>query len=162
MFSLSYPLFWLWAIFRGDAQWREKNLSDFQMQNFMLNLLGKKIVLKQSLFQKLARPWKSMMCFGPIWNIWTNLGYSKGLFEKIWKLQMFCISFVYLLLHVTHMQDFKKNVCLQSCCWCEIGVKWPIAPTNNNRDSFGNFIYTTFVCNDTPLSQTISNFKSWS
>ena len=42
-----------------------------------------------------------MVCFGPIWNIWTNLGYSKGLFKKIWKLQMFHIPFVYLLLHVT-------------------------------------------------------------
>ena len=25
--------------------------------------------------------------------------------------------------------------------------------------SFGNFIYTTVVCNDTPLSQTISSLK---
>ena len=138
IFSLSYHLFWLWAIFRGDVQWREKNLLDFQMQNFMLNLLERKMF--KSLFQKLARPWKSIMCFGPIWNIWINLGYSKGLFENIWKFQMFCILFVYLLLHVTHMQDFKKNVCTQSCCCCcEIGVKWPIAPTNNNRHFIWKF-----------------------
>ena len=26
--------------------------------------------------------------------------------------------------------------------------------------SFGNFIYIPIVCNDTPLSYTISNFKS--
>ena len=26
--------------------------------------------------------------------------------------------------------------------------------------SFGNFIYTTIVCNDTPLSWNISNFNS--
>ena len=133
IFSLLYHLFWLWAIFRGDAQWREKNLSDFQMKNFMLNLLEKKIVLKQSLFQKLARPWKSMMCFGPIWNIWTNLGYSKGLFEKIWKLQMFCISFVYLLLHVTHMQNFFKKCVLAKLLLVRNWGKMTHCP---NRDFF--------------------------
>ena len=27
------------------------------------------------------------------------------------------------------MQIFKKKyTCLQSCCWCKIGVKWPICP----------------------------------
>ena len=62
-----------------------------------------------------------MMCFGPIWNIWTNLGYSKGLFEKIWKLQMFYISFVYLLLHVTHMQDFKKMFACKVAAGAKLG-----------------------------------------
>ena len=28
--------------------------------------------------------------------------------------------------------------------------------------SFGNFIYATIVCNDTPLSWNISDFNSWS
>ena len=27
------------------------------------------------------------------------------------------------------MQNFKKRyACLRSCCWCKIGVKWPICP----------------------------------
>ena len=32
-------------------------------------------------------------------------------------------------------------------------------PQSTTGISFGNFIYTTIVCNDTPLSQTISSFK---
>ena len=39
-------------------------------------------------------------------------------------------------------------------------IKWPICP--NNRDLLWNIIYTTIFCNDTPLSWTISNLKSWS
>ena len=35
-------------------------------------------------------------------------------------------------------------------------------PQPTTGTSFGNFIYTTIACNDTPLSLTISNFMSWS
>ena len=75
---------------------------------------------------------------------------------------MFCILFVYLLLYVPYMQNFKKmHACdAAGCCWRKIGVKWhgPFAPKTGI--SFGNFIYTTIVYNDTPLSQTISIFKT--
>ena len=62
-----------------------------------------------------------MVCFGPIWNIWTNLGNSKGLFEKIEKLQMFCISLVYLLLYVTYMQNFKKMHACEAAAGAKLG-----------------------------------------
>ena len=42
IFFLSYPFFDCGPVFRGDIQQIEKNLLDFQMQNFMLNLLNKK------------------------------------------------------------------------------------------------------------------------
>ena len=50
------------------------------------------------------------------------------------------------------MQNFKKKyACLRSCCWCKVGVKWPICPKQQQRP-LGNFIYTTIVCNEyTPL-----------
>ena len=99
------------------------------MQNFILNLFEN----NHYIFQKLARPWKSMVHFGPVWNIWKDFGYSKGLLneKKIWEFHMFCISLLYLLLHVPYMLNFKKKKypCLRSWCWCKIGVKWsPICP----------------------------------
>ena len=45
IFFLS-PFFDCGPVFRGDIQQIEKNLLDFQMQNFMLNLLNKKKYLK--------------------------------------------------------------------------------------------------------------------
>ena len=41
-FYFHTPFFDFGSIFRGDTQPIEKNLLDFQMQNFMLNLLKNK------------------------------------------------------------------------------------------------------------------------
>ena len=104
IFWLSYPLFWLWAIFRGDAQWRGKNLLGFQMQNFILYLLGKK-----PLFQKLARPWNSVM---------PNLKYlnkSGVQWRTLWKdLKLTNVLHFICLLIITcnpHAR-FQKKKCL--------------------------------------------------
>ena len=43
-FSFLPPFFDFGPVFRGDTQTIEKNLLDFQMENFMLNLLNKKII----------------------------------------------------------------------------------------------------------------------
>ena len=85
-----------------------------------------------------------MVRFGPIWNIWTNLGYSKGLFENE---NSKCFAFhVYLLLHVTYMQKKKKcmHACMhaRSCWWCKIGVKWPICP---NQQQQGHLLEISYI-----------------
>ena len=128
----------------------------------MLNFLKKylKIII---LFRKLARPWKLMVYFSPIWKIWTNLGYSKG---KTLKFKIFfeisiCFEFhlsTYLIFYVPYMKHFKKKMLLVVQNW---GKKAHLSkPTTET--SFGNFIYTTIVCNDNRLSWTILNFNSWS
>ena len=91
-----------------------------------------------------------MMCFGLFkifQQIWGTVKDSLKRFENY----MFCISFAYLLLHVTHMQDLKKK-CLpgKAAGGAKLG-KMAHCPNQQQQGLFfGNFI-TTFVCNDTPL-----------
>ena len=40
------------------------------------------------------------------------------------------------------MQNFKKiYACLRSCCWCKIGVKWPICPNQQQ----GPFLEISYI-----------------
>ena len=49
------------------------------------------------------------------------------------------------------MQNFKKKyVCLRSCWWCKIGVKWPICP--NQRQ--GPLLEISFI----PLLSVMTTF----
>ena len=43
------------------------------------------------------------------------------------------------------MQNFKKiYACLRSCCWCKIGVKWPICP-NQQQGPLLEISYTPLL-----------------
>ena len=72
----------------------------------------------------------------------------------------FGLVFITFTLHA----KFPKKICMptklllvENCS--KMGAHLP-EPTT--WTTFGNYIYTTIVCNDTPLSQTRSNFKSCS
>ena len=58
------------------------------------------------------------------------------------------------------MQNFKKK-CMPAklLLLVQNWGKMAHLPQPTTGISFGNVIYTTIVCNDTPLSQTRSNFK---
>ena len=60
------------------------------------------------------------------------------------------------------MQNFKKKICMPAkLLLVQNWRKMTHLPQPTTETSFRNFMYTTIVCNDyTPLSQTISNFKS--
>ena len=64
------------------------------------------------------------------------------------------------------MQNFKKK-CMPAAKllvvknWGKNGTHLPEPTTRTSLGNFNSYIYTTIVYNDyTPLSQTISNFKS--
>ena len=149
-FFVHTPFFDCVPVFRGGTQPIEKNLLDFQIQNFYTESFEQKIYLKTIIIPEACKTLKIDGVF------WSNLKYFNKFWvqqrtlnsKKIWKFHTFHIPFVCLLLYVPYMQNFnKENACLQCCC-C-----WT---------SFGNFIYTTIVCNDTSLSWRMSNFKPWS
>ena len=149
-FFFHTPFFDCVPVFRGGTQPIEKNLLDFQIQNFYTESFEQKIYLKTIIIPEACKTLKIDGVF------WSNLKYFNKFWvqqrtlnsKKIWKFHTFHIPFVCLLLYVPYMQNFnKENACLQCCC-C-----WT---------SFGNFIYTTIVCNDTSLSWRMSNFKPWS
>ena len=50
------PFFDFGPVFKGDAQLMEKNLLNFQMQNFMLNLLKKKLFKNNHYSRSLLDP----------------------------------------------------------------------------------------------------------
>ena len=149
-FFLSYPLFWLCASFQGWHPTNRKKPIRFPDAKFYAESFEQKNYLKTIIIPEACKTLKIDGVF------WSNLKYFNKFWvqqrtlnsKKIWKCHTFHIPFVCLLLYVPYMQNFnKENACLQCCC-C-----WT---------SFGNFIYTTIVCNDTSLSWRMSNFKPWS
>ena len=73
-FFLSYPFFDCGPVFRGDTQPIEKNLLDFRLQTFMLNLLSKKKYLKTIIIPEVCKTQEIDGVF------WSNLKY----FNKFW------------------------------------------------------------------------------
>ena len=55
---------------------------------------------------------------------------------------MLRISFVYLLLYVPYMQNFKKMHAREAAGGAKLGLNGPYGPNNNRDLLFGNFIYT--------------------
>ena len=80
----------------------------FPDAKFYAESFGKKMFKNNHYFKSLLEP-ENRWCVLAQFEIFEQI-WGKGLLEKTWKLQMFCFSFVYLLLHVTHMQDFKKQI----------------------------------------------------
>ena len=67
---------------------------------------------------------------------------------------MFHISLVYFLLYVPYMLNSKKKNMYSCEAAAPAKLRWndgPFAPTNE-WTTFGNYIYTTIVSNDTALS----------
>ena len=138
-------------VFRGDIQPIEKNLLDFQVQDFMLKLLKKKIFNSNYYSRSLQDP-ENCSCILVQFEISEQILDTKEDSKIKKKIEnsicfTFYLSTYYYMYPTCQNSKKKKNACVQSCCW------WT---------SFGNFIYTTIVWNDTPLSWSISNFKSWS
>ena len=145
-FLLAYPLFLtLGPFLGGDTHPIEKNLLDFHMQNFILHLLRKKNIKKQSLFQKLARPWKLVVRFGPIWENLNTFGIQYRLKDsQIKKRIENSICFAFHLSNYYHKYPtykmFKKAY-LWSCWWCKIGVKIAHLPQPITGASWKFYIY---------------------
>ena len=72
-FSVLYPLFRLWALFKGLLPTNRKKAITFPDAEFHAEFYEKKIIWKRSLFQKFARSWKLLVRFGSIWKIGPKL-----------------------------------------------------------------------------------------
>ena len=156
-FLLSYPLFWLWAIFRVDPQPIAKKLLNFSIWNFILYLLKNKIFENNHYPESLLHPenwWRILAEFEKFEQIW---GTVKGRTLKLTKkdLKIPCVSHVIYLLTYYYMYPIckiSKKYMPEKLQVLQNWGKMAHLPQPTTGIFFGNFIYTTIICNDTPLS----------
>ena len=146
------PFFDCRPVFRGDIQPIEKNLLDFQMQNFMLNLLNKNL-FKNNHYSRCLQDPENSWCVLVKFEIFEQiLGTKEDSQIKKRFEDSICFTFhlsTYYYMYPTCKNSTKKK---KKCMPAKLLLV----------DSVGNFIiYTTIVWNDTPLSWSVSNFKSW-
>ena len=159
-FLLSYTLFWLWAHFYGWRLTNRKKPIEFQDVEFYADSFEKKKkkIKNNHYSRSLLDPenwWCTLAQFEKFEQIW---GAVKGRTLK-WRKRFensICLPFqfsTYLLLPIftLHAKFEKKYMPAKPQVvqnWGKMG-HWA-EPTTGT--SFGNFIYTTSACNDTPLS----------
>ena len=128
------------------------------MQNFMLNLLRKKI--KNNCYSRTFWTLKFDGAF------WSNLKYlnKSGVHQRTLKLEKdleipYVSHFISLLIIICTLYSKFQSMTAKLLLVQNWGKMAHLSqPTTGT--SFGKFIYTTIVCNDyTPLSLAISNFK---
>ena len=115
-FFFHTPFFDCVPVFRGGTQPIEKNLLDFQIQNFYTESFEQKIYLKTIIIPEACKTLKIDGVF------WSNLKYFNKFWvqqrtlnsKKIWKFHTFHIPFVCLLLCVPYMQNFNKKQCMSA------------------------------------------------
>ena len=97
-----------------------------------------KIFKNNHYFRSLLDPenrWCVLVQFEIFEQIWGTVKDSLKDLKNKNVLHFICL----LIITCNPHARFQKNVCLRSCCWFEIGVNWPHAPTNNNKDFFWKF-----------------------
>ena len=117
------PFFDCGPVFRGDIQPIEKNLLDFQMQNFMLNLLNKNL-FKNNHYSRCLQGPENSWCVLVKFEIFEQiLGTKEDSQIKKRFEDSICFTFhlsTYYYMYPTcknSTKKKKKNACLQSCCW---------------------------------------------
>ena len=122
-FFFHTPFFDCESVFRGDTQPIEKNLLDFQMQNFMLNLLNKNL-FKNNHYSRCLQDPENSWCVLVKFEIFEQiLGTKEDSQIKKRFEDSICFTFhlsTYYYMYPTCKNSTttkKKNACLQSCCW---------------------------------------------
>ena len=123
-FFFHTPFFDCGPVFRGDIQPIEKNLLDFQMQNFMLNLLNKNL-FKNNHCSRSLQDTENWWCVLVKFEIFEQILGTKedSQFKKRFE-DSICFTFhlpTYYYMYLTCKNSTitttkKKNACLQSCC----------------------------------------------
>ena len=113
-FFFHVPSFDCVADFRADTQPIKKPVR-FPDAKFYVESFEQKLYLKTIIIPEAYRPSKLMVRFGPIWNIWANFGYGKGLLNFKKKLKIPYVSHFICLLIVICVLLAKLKKKMHAC-----------------------------------------------
>ena len=126
-FYTFWKKFWLWTYFQETHPKDGKNQLDFQMKNFMLNHLKKKIPRKNQIFKNLARPWQLLVRLSAAIKFLFGFGLFRNTQEnqnQLIRTKTIGFNWGKNLLIISKGKIFRANCCEQVSDTMSITLFW--------------------------------------